>query len=197
MTVPRPQPDAPAAFSAALDALRAVQLRREVALEEGPAPQRLAPHAVTLTADVVVDDEELGTGRFVVLHEPDGHETWGGTFRIVTFARAGVDHDMASDALAHAVGWSWLTDALVAHHCEAEVLGGTVTRVSSESFGELAEREPEAHLEIRASWTPREAQAGRALGAHLEAWLETLCQAAGLPPLPPGVTPIPSQARRR
>jgi hypothetical protein len=195
VTVPRPQPQAPTAFQAALDGLRRVAPRREIALEEGPAPQRLAPHAVTITADVVVDDEELATGRFVVLHEPEGHETWSGTFRIVTFARASVDLDVASDPLAHQAGWSFLVDALEAHECAFDVLGGTVTRVSSESFGELDARDDEAHLEIRASWTPHDG-GGRAIAAHFEAWLEAVCLAAGLPPLPPGVTPIPSQARR-
>jgi hypothetical protein len=196
VTVPRPQPQAPTAFQSALDGLRRVTPRREIALEEGPAPQRLAPHAVTLTADVVVDDEELATGRFVVLHEPEGHETWAGTFRIVTFARAAVDLDVAADPLAHQAGWSFLVDALVAHGCAYDVLGGTVTRVSSESFGELDARQDEAHLEIRASWTPHDAS-GRDVATHFEAWLEGMCLAAGLAPLPPGVTPIPSQARRR
>jgi hypothetical protein len=193
--VPRPQTLAPLPFQAALDALRRVQPRREVIVEEGPAPQRLAPHAVTLTADVLVDDDEIATGRFVLLHEPDGHATWGGTFRIVTFARAQVDPDVAVDPLAPEAGWSWLVDALQDHDCAHDVLGGTVTRVSSQSFGELAERDEEAHLEVRASWTPDDA-AGRTTGAHFEAWLEALCHMAGLPPLPPGVTPIPSQARR-
>jgi len=195
VTVPREQPDSPPLFRAALDALAAVVPRHEVIVEEGPAPQRLARHAVTLTADVVVDDIELGTGRFVLLHEPDGHETWDGSFRIVTFIRAGVDPEMAADPFASAVGWSWLTDALAAHGCPATMLGGTVTRVSSESFGELDERPAEAHLEIRASWTPPMLPAGR-LADHFAAWVETLCQACGLAPLPPGVTPIPSQHRR-
>jgi hypothetical protein len=193
--VPRPQPDAPTAFQTALEGLRRVSPRGEILLEEGPAPQRLAPHAVTLTADVVVNDEELGTGRFVVLHEPEGHETWDGTFRIVTFARAGVDADVAADPLAHQAGWSWLQEALDAHDCRPAMLGGTVTRVASLSFGELEDRDAEAYLEIRASWTPQDT-GGRAIAAHFEAWLEALCHAAGLPPLPPGVTPIPHQSRR-
>ena len=32
---------------------------RTVRVEEGPAPQRLAPHAVALTAEFIEDDEEL------------------------------------------------------------------------------------------------------------------------------------------
>ncbi|MFI5100353.1 MAG: DUF3000 family protein, partial [Actinomycetes bacterium] len=59
----------PEAFQRALEALRSVRLRPEIDLEETPAPQRLAPHAVALSADVVAaDDSELGTGRFVLLH---------------------------------------------------------------------------------------------------------------------------------
>jgi len=49
-------------------------------------------------------------------------------------------------------------------------------------------------VEIRASWTP----VGEDLEPHLAAWGELLCAAAGLPPLPPGVTPLrPARPRAR
>ena len=65
-----------------------------------------------MTADVLVGDDELGSGRFVVLHNPDGHDAWDGTFRVVTFARAGLDPEMAADPLVTEVGWSWLMECL-------------------------------------------------------------------------------------
>ena len=60
---------------------------------------------MALSADVVVDadDDELGTGRFVLLHDPAGHETWQGTFRVVTFVRATLEPELAADPLV-AVG---------------------------------------------------------------------------------------------
>lgn len=181
-------PDAPPeSFARALESLRAVRLRPEVACEEAPAPQRLAPFSVALTADVVVDDEELGSGRFVVLHNPDGHEAWDGTFRVVTFARAALEPEMAADPLMTEVGWSWLIDCLSGHKITARAPSGTVTRVASESFGAMADRPASAEIEIRASWTPE----GESLGDHLLAWGDLLCTAAGLPPLPAGVVPLP------
>ena len=67
---------------------------------------------------------------------------------------------------------------------------GTVTRVVSESFAGLADREPTVEMEVRASWTPR-----GEIGAHLLAWSDLLCTIAGLPPLPEGVVALPGQRR--
>jgi hypothetical protein len=191
----QPEPDdAPESFRRALDALRSVRLRPQVVLEEGPAPQRLAPYAVALSADVVGDDDdELGTGRFVLLHDPAGHETWQGTFRVVTFVRAALEPELASDPMVPSVGWSWLTESLEAHGVPYVAASGTVTRVVSEPFGTMAGREATAELEIRASWTALDAQ----LGPHLEAWGELLCTVAGLPPLASGVVAMPRPGARR
>jgi hypothetical protein len=184
VTIPDSPPES---FSRALESLRAVRLRPEITCDEAPAPQRLAPFSVALTADVVAGDEDVGSGRFVVLHNPDGHEAWNGTFRVVTFARAGLDPEMAADPLVTEVGWSWLIDCLSAHDLSPHAASGTVTRVASESFGAMAERPASAEIEIRASWTPTEADS---LGRHLAAWSDLLCTAAGLPPLPVGVVPL-------
>jgi hypothetical protein len=140
-----------------------------------------------MTADVTVGDEEVGSGRFVVLHNPDGHEAWDGTFRVVTFARAGLDPEMASDPFVTEVGWSWLMECLANHDLAPVAASGTVTRVASESFGAMSERPASAEIEIRASWTPIDENT---LGAHLAAWGDLLCPAAGLPPLPAGVVPL-------
>lgn len=179
----------PPEFVRALHALRDERLRPEVRLTEIPAPARIAPYAVALTAEVAGadGDEDAASGRFVLLHDPAGQTAWDDTFRVVTLVRATLDPETGSDPLLCEAAWSWVEEALtgVDHHA----LGGTVTRVASESFGSLAEREGESEVEIRASWSPR----GEA-GAHLGAWAALLCQAAGLPPLPDGVTAL---GRRR
>lgn len=183
VTVPDSPPET---FSRALESLRAVRLRPEISCDEAPAPQRLAPFSVALTADVTVGEDEVGSGRFVVLHNPDGHDSWEGTFRIVTFARAGLDVEMATDPMVTGVGWSWLMECLAAHQLDIAAASGTVTRVASESFGSMSDRPVSAEIEIRASWTPTD----DALGDHLLAWGDLLCTAAGLPPLPAGVVPL-------
>ncbi len=189
----RREPDgSPQEFLVAVEQLRSARVRPEVAIEEMPAPQRIAPFALAVTADVVVNGEELGTGRLVLLHDPAGNDTWQGTFRCVAFARAEIEPEMITDPLLPAVGWSWLSEALLAHGAAFAAASGTVTTVMSEGFGGMAEDGSKAEIEIRASWTP-----DGDIGPHAEAWAELLCTAAGLPPLPPGVVPMPGRRARR
>ena len=101
--------------SARLWSMRQATLRPEVFCEEMPAPQRIAPYSSALSADVTVDDEDLGTGRLILLHDPAGNDAWNGTFRCVAYARADIDPELGSDPMLAAVGWSWLTEALEAH----------------------------------------------------------------------------------
>ena len=180
-------------FDRVADAVRAVRTRPEVVLDEVPAPTRLASHALALSAEVRDrDGSPIGSGRLVLLHEPDGHEAWDGEFRMVTFVQAAVENDVATDPLLPAVGWSWLVEALDAHGLTSTAVGGTVTQVSNESFGALADQSSSAEVEIRASWTPvvGDDVAG-GLAEHAQAWLDVLCTAAGLAPLPDGVVALP------
>jgi len=186
-----PDADVPPAFVQALQALAARRLRPEVRLSEIPAPTRIAPFAVALSAEVGDADEELvpeveaASGRFVLLHDPAGQEAWEGMFRVVTLVRAALDAELGADPLLCEAAWSWVVDSLDQAGATHRALGGTVTRVVSQSFGALAERPGEVEVEIRASWTP-EGDAGE----HLAAWGAVLCAAAGLPPLPDGVAPL-------
>ncbi len=146
--------------------MRAAKFRAELFVEEMPAPQRIAPFASALSADVTVDGEDVGSGRIVVLHDPAGNDAWHGTFRCVAYARAEIDPELVSDPLLAGVGWSWLTEALEAHGAAYAVPSGSVTCVSSESFGGMADEPATAQLEIRASWSPdrRPHPARRGLG---------------------------------
>src|SRR5690349_22427584 len=187
--------DAPLEFQRALEAVRGARLRPEVVLSEAPAPQRIAPYSVALTADVLDrgdtggEPQELATGRFVLLHDPASPAPWGGTFRAVTFVRAELEPEMGVDPVLGAVGWSWLLDALADRGAAYSNEGGTVTRVVAESFAALAERGSGVSIEIRASWTPRDDD----LAAHLLAWTDLLCTVGGLPPLPEGVSALPGR----
>ena len=120
-----------AVFARTLSALRDVRVRSEVRLTEVPAPTRIAPYAAALTADVIdVSDPEadLATGRLVVLHVPSAPETWDGQGRIVTFARAELEPELAGDPMLGAVGWSWLTESIGARDLTWTAEAGTVTR---------------------------------------------------------------------
>lgn len=174
-------------FRNALASIGARHLRAEVHVEEIPAPARVAPYAAAFLAEV---GDNLASGRWVVLYDPAGQDAWHGQFRVVTLTRAKLEPELAADEFLPAVAWTWLQDALATSAARAELLGGTITRVSSESFGALADRPGEIELEVRASWTPSNSD----LGAHFAAWTSLLCTAAGLPPLPHGVTSL--RARR-
>jgi hypothetical protein len=203
----------PADFLFALGTLRQARCRSELRLDEIPAPSRLAPFAVALGAEVIVpghagsgsvhgpaatgfepaagsDDVELATGRFILLHDPDGSAVWDGQFRIVTYIRAQLEPEMGNDEMLGSVAWTWLVEALEDHQAPYRSAGGTATRVLSESFGTLSDRPDSIDVELRASWTP----AGPDITTHLEAWSDMVCTFAGLPPLPEGVTALP---RRR
>jgi len=179
----------PAQFTAAVEQVRHAALRPEVVVDEMPAPQRIAPYSFAISGDVLVGDDELATGRFILLHDPAGNDAWGGTFRCVTFARAEIEADMAADPVLPSVGWSWLTEALEAQGSQYAAASGSITVVRSEGFGEMDADGSNAQIEVRASWTPLSAK-----GPHAGAWTHLLCAIAGLPPLAPGVVPL--QRRR-
>lgn len=185
--------DTAAEFTRAIAGLREARLRPEVRLAEVPAPQRIAPHAVALSGEVVGPggEEELASGRFVLLHDPSCPEPWEGAWRAVTFARAELEPEVGTDPSLGEVGWAWLIEALQARGLRYCAEAGTVTRVVSERFGGLADQLPTVEIEVRASWTPL----GGDLGDHLLAWSDLLSTIAGLPPLPDGVVALPGARR--
>lgn len=183
----------PLEFEQALLSLRGHRLRPELRLEEVPPPTRVAPYALALTAEVNPTpdpDTLLGSGRFVVLYDPEGQEAWNGTFRVIVMARAKLERELGADPFLGEVGWAWLTDALREEGADYHSLSGSVTRVLSESFGGLELRDFDVEMEIRASWTP----GSNDLSAHLRAWALMTCSAAGLPPVPENVATL---GRRR
>jgi len=189
MVVAGREQSTPPLFDMAVQAILNMSWRPELKVEEIPAPAKIAPFAVAISAEVELNDEELGSGRLVLLHDPAGSPSWDGDFRCVTYARADVDPEMVTDPLLTEVGWSWLIDALERNQAEYSSPSGTVTAVSSRSFGGIADDPPRAEVELRASWTPIVTSAADMV-RNLQAWSELLCLTAGLPPLPDGVVPI-------
>jgi hypothetical protein len=177
---------APPAFQEALRSLQGAPTRRDVTLVETPAPSRIAPYALAINGEIHADDAEA-SGRFVLLHDPDGQDAWEGTFRVVALVKAVVEAEVGGDDMWADVAWSWLGEALdgTPHHAR----GGTVTKVVSRSFGELSERAPEVNVELRVSWTPDSSD----IAPHIVAWTELLASCAGVPPLPEGITMLPGR----
>ncbi|MFC0599062.1 DUF3000 domain-containing protein [Streptomyces palmae] len=191
------QDGAPLAFRHAVAGLRGARPRAEVEIDPTAPPRRLAPFSYALEAVVAPDEEEeLAEGRLILLHDPEGHDAWRGTFRLVTLVHADLEPEMAADPLLPEVCWSWLTGALQARGVPYLEPSGTVTLASSHHFGGIGERDSSTKIEIRASWTPVEDSGVPDTGAHLAAWCDLLCQLAGLPPAgnpDPGVVALPQR----
>jgi hypothetical protein len=177
------------AFSDLPAEVAALYLRKEIHIDEIPAPQKLAPAAYAISADIALNDEEdLATGRFVILHDPQGQEAWNGLYRCVTYIRSAIDEEIKDDPLLPDVAWSWFLESLEKSGIDFRAPSGTVTKVLSASFGELAQSESSCEIEIRASWTPVDPSN---LIANVQAWLLLLEIVSGLTPLPDGALGLP------
>lgn len=183
-------------WSAALDSIRAAQPRRDLELQIIAAPEGLAPESYALAADVHPSqhgiDSELGVGRFIVLHDESMPDAWGGAFRVISYAQAPLDREIGSDPVLPEVAWSWLVDALAGRGATYHAASGTATTVLSTGFGGLAGEGQGAQIELRASWSPNDAE----LGIHLEAWSDFMCMLAGLP-LDDGIVSLDTQRLSR
>lgn len=161
--------------------MRATSFRSDLVVREIPAPDGIAPFAFALSGDVRPEpgevDSPYGTGRFVLLHDPDEPDAWDGAWRIVSFAQAPLEPEIGSDPLLADVAWSWLVDALDSRHAGYHSAAGTATKTLSRGFGSLAAEGDGSQIELRASWSPT-----GTLTPHVEAWAELVCMLAGLPP---------------
>lgn len=181
------------AFREAVETMTTAPLRPEVEWREIPAPSRMAPSAWAATAEIVVHEDELASGRLVILHDPEGQESWDGTVRMVALVQAQLEPEFAIESMLGDVAWSWVTESLELHDADSRELGCTATRVVSQSYGSLAGRPSTVDVEMRVSWTP----AGDDLTPHFEAWTAMLAAAGGLPPAPARVAPIAPSHRAR
>ena len=187
----------PAEFAAAVTAIRRSTSRAELVVSEIAAPTQLAPYSIALAADIAPvrhgSDSDLGTGRFILLYDPDEPEGWNGAFRVVCFAQAPLEMEIGLDPFLAEVTWQWLVDALDSRKAKYTAASGTATKIISSGFGELAKQGDGAQIELRASWTPLDHN----LTAHVEGWGELLCMLAGLPPAGEGVSMLSARRAAR
>jgi hypothetical protein len=183
---------APAEFRLAVESLRAASVRDELVMQQIDAPGKLAKHEVAFSANIDAASTDvatdLGTGRFVLLWDPEEPEPWGSRFRVITFAKSPLETDIGADEQIADVAWAWLTEALQNRHANFIAEAGTATRIISSGYGALSNQSDHAELEIRASWSPVDTNAN----AHLEAWQDLVCIMSGLPNLPAGVSSFTS-----
>ena len=183
-------PASSAEFRLAALSLREAATRTELGLVQIESPKNLASDSIAFAANIETAAAglhgDLGTGRFILLHEPADQEQWGGRFRIVCFAKSPLETDLGSDGQMSEVSWDWLTEALARHGASYDHEAGTATRVISSGFGSLAGQSDYAELEMRASWSP----ANHEMAPHLEAWQDLICIMSGFEPIIEGVTAL-------
>ena len=149
----------PAEFTDALLTLRHAAYDSHVKVSEIPAPHGIAPFSAAIRMDcgsLEDNSHSGGSGRLVILYDPQEQPGWQGRFRLVTMLSAHVDVDLVTEPLADQVCWSWFTDFLTQADASFFQAAGSVTRSHSASFGELEKRSESAEMELRASWTPLE-----------------------------------------
>lgn len=184
----------PEEFLRAVESITSISFRDELTVRQIESPSGIAPYSYALAADVLLAEHEHesqhGTGRFILLYDPEEPESWGGAFRVVAFAQAPLEAEIGLDPFLAKVTWSWLVDALENRQAQYFKASGTATRILSTGFGELADAGEGAQIELRASWSPSSAE----MGEQADAWGELLCMLAGLPPTSDAVS---LTARRR
>ena len=167
-----------AAFQLAVEELKTASLRNELDFEQIPAPGKLAADSIAFSVNVKPDSKnensDLGTGRFVLLHEPNGSEQWDSNFRIVTFCKSPLETNIGIDEDASDLAWSWMLEALANRGAEHKNIAGTSTRIISKGHGSLTLQPDHAEFELRASWSP-----SANFARHLEAWMDVVCAMSG------------------
>ena len=168
-------------FISASQTLKFATMRDGLEVSQIASPQNLAASSIAFAANMQDESAgvhgDLGTGRFILLHEPQEQEQWGGSFRIICFVKSPLETDLGSEEMISDVSWDWLTEALTRHGAEYAHAAGTATRIISSGFGSLAGQSDHAELEMRASWSP----IGSDISRHFEAWQDLVCIMSGLP----------------
>ena len=170
----------PQSFALAVHDLSQFEWDPRIQVAELEPPAKLAAHTAALDADVVVDEDIVGSGRLILLHEPGGKDVWQGDFRCVTFARADVSPEMIVDPFLPQVGWTWLIDALESRGALFVAASGTVTTTASTPFGGIEDRQSTSEIDIRASWTTL-LDDNHSFADHVAAWQVLLREVCGLP----------------
>ena len=142
---------------------------------EIPSPPGLAPFSIALAATCRRPghgaDSDLGTGRFILLYDPNEPEAWGGPFRVVCFAQAPLETEIGVDPFVADVTWCWLVDALEPHGASTTTPRRAPPPRSSRA---ATASSPHRATAPSSSSARRGRRRGADLAAHVEAWRRCL-----------------------
>ena len=127
--------------------MTAAPLRPEVEWREIPAPSHMAPSTWAATAEIVMDDEELASGRLVILHDPAGQEAWDGTWRMVALVQARLEPEFLCVPLPRASSGCFGLDGRRASHAPRALitLGSPFALLTPPAFLSLFQHVPVPH----------------------------------------------------
>lgn len=171
-------------FQYARDQILSAKMRKETYTKEIPSPNKFTKNSLALAAGIKLSsntgediDSQSGSGRFILLHDPDSFDEWGSNFRVVIYAQAPLEEEMGSDKFISEVAWSWLLDSLKSNSANYKNISGTATNIISTGFGGLSSEGTGCVIELRASWSI----VGENFSSHALAWSDLLCSLAGFP----------------
>lgn len=170
--------DVPAEFALAALSLESPFLRGEVETTQIPSPKGIAPTALAFAAEVPNKADTAtsrGVGRIVFIHDPDQFAVWGSNFRVIAYGKSPVETDTHRDEDPAHYYWNLLIRALEKHHVSYSNEAGTVTKMTSTGMGSLGNEAAASEVELRASWSPTEAN----FGDHFAAWQDLIATMAG------------------
>ena len=175
--------------------MRAAVLRPEVLCEEMPAPQRIAPYAAALSADVTVDGERHRhrAGSSCCTTPP---ATTPGRAPSAAWPTAAARSSSSSSPTR-----CWPRSAGPGSSRRSPPTAPSTSPPPAPSPGwppRASAAWPRTAAPPRSRSAPRGRRSTRpASRAHVEAWGELLCTAAGLEPVPDGVAVMPSRRGQR
>jgi len=170
--------DVPAEFALAAMALEEPFLRSEVETTQIPSPKGIAPTALAFAAEVPNKADTAisrGVGRIVFIHDPKQFDVWGSNFRVIAYGKSPVETDTHRDEDPAHYYWNLLIRALDKHNVKYLNEAGTITKMTSTGMGSLSNEAAASEVELRASWSPKEAD----FGNHFAAWQDLIATMAG------------------
>jgi len=170
--------DVPAEFATAALGLAEPFFRGEIKTTQIPAPKGIAPTALAFAAEVpnkADTADNRGVGRIVFIHDPEQFAIWGSNFRVIAYGKSPVETDTHRDEDPAFYYWNLLIRALEKHNVKYLNEAGTVTKMTSTGMGSLSNEAAHSEVELRASWSPTEAD----FGNHFAAWQDLIATMAG------------------
>ena len=168
----------PTEFQLALQGLTEPYLRQELNSHQISSPEGIGDFAAAFASHVPNTAEAAsnrGVGRIVFVYDPAQQETWGSKMRVIAYVKSPLENEMEKEEDSANYYWGLLERSLKKHGSKCTHEAGTITKMASTGMGALATDQTKTEIELRASWSPLEAD----LSSHFAAWQDLVAAMAG------------------